>query len=148
MDCRVKPGNDEREDHMASLHFDLVAPEKLLFSGEVRQVDLPGAEGDFGVLADHAPLIATLRPGVLVIHEEAGERLRIVVHGGFAEVTASGLTVLADAAVPAEEVDVDVLSGIIKDTEEDVADTKDDWQRDKLSRRLAQLRALREELAH
>jgi F-type H+-transporting ATPase subunit epsilon len=133
---------------MANLHFDLVSPEKLLFTGNVRQVDLPGAEGDFGVLAEHAPLIAALRPGVLVIHEQTGEQLRIVIHGGFAEVTPSGLTVLADAAVPADEVDIDVLSGIIKDTEEDVADTTDDWKRDQLARRLAQLRALREELSH
>ena len=133
---------------MASLHFDLVAPEKLLFTGEVQQVDLPGAEGDFGVLAGHAPIIAHLRPGVLVIHEERGEALRIVIHGGFAEVTPAGLTVLADTAVPADEVDIDVLSGVIKDTEEDVADAKDDWLRDKLTRRLAQLRTLREELGH
>jgi F-type H+-transporting ATPase subunit epsilon len=133
---------------MANLHFDLVSPEKLLFTGDVRQVDLPGAEGDFGVLAEHAPLIAALRPGVLVIHEQTGEQLRIVIQGGFAEVTPSGLTVLADSAVPADEVDIDVLSGIIKDTEEDVADTTDDWKRDKLARRLAQLRALREELSH
>jgi F-type H+-transporting ATPase subunit epsilon len=133
---------------MTGLHFDLVSPEKLLFTGDVRQVDLPGAEGDFGVLAGHAPLIAHLRPGVLVIHGEAAEELRIVIHGGFAEVTAAGLTVLADAAVPAEEFDVDVLAGVIKDTEEDVADSKDDRLRDKLARRLAQLRALREELAH
>ena len=133
---------------MANLHFDLVSPEKLLFAGNVRQVDLPGAEGDFGVLVDHAPLFATLRPGVLVIHEEGGEQLRIVIQGGFAEVTPAGLTVLADSAVPAEEFDMDVLSGMIKDTEEDVADATDEVKRDKLARRLAQLRALREELAH
>jgi F-type H+-transporting ATPase subunit epsilon len=133
---------------MASLHLDLVSPEKLLFTGAVRQVDLPGAEGDFGVLAGHAPIIAHLRPGVLVIYEEGGGELRIVIHGGFAEVTPSGLTVLADSAVPADEVDMDVLAGIIKDTEEDVADAKDDWMRDKLARRLAQLRALRDELTH
>jgi len=133
---------------MASLHFDLVSPEKLLFTGEVRQVDLPGAEGDFGVLAGHAPIIAHLRPGVLVIYEKGGDELRIVIHGGFAEVTSSGLTVLADTAEPIDEVDIDVLAGMIKDTEEDVADAKDDWMRDKLARRLAQLRALREELSH
>jgi F-type H+-transporting ATPase subunit epsilon len=133
---------------MVSLHFDLVSPEKLLFTGEVRQVDLPGAEGDFGVLAGHAPIIAHLRPGVLVIYETGGDELRIVIHGGFAEVTSSGLTVLADTAEPIDEVDIDVLAGMIKDTEEDVADAKDDWMRDKLARRLAQLRALREELSH
>ena len=89
---------------MATFHFDLVSPEKLLFSGEVDQVDVPGSEGDFGVLAGHAPLVATLRPGVLVIYRDGGE-LRIVVNGGFAEVGPAGLTVLAEMAVPLEEFD-------------------------------------------
>jgi F-type H+-transporting ATPase subunit epsilon len=127
---------------MATLHFDLVSPEKLLFSSEVTQVDIPGAEGDFGVLAGHAPIVTTVRPGILVIYGEAGEQLRIVVNGGFAEVGPTGLTVLADAAVPLDEFDRTVLTGVIKDTEEDVADTTDPWQRDKLARRLDQLRAL------
>jgi len=127
---------------MATFHFDLVSPEKLLFSGEVNQVDVPGAEGDFGVLAGHAPLVTTLRPGILVIHGGGGGAQRIVVHGGFAEVGANGLTVLADMAVPEEEFDHAVLAGEIKDTEEDVADTRDDWQRDKLTRKLDQLKAL------
>src|SRR5665213_1143359 len=82
---------------MASLHFELVSPEKLLFSGEVEQVDVPGAEGDFGVLANHAPMVATLRPGILTVHGADGDR-KIVVLGGFAEVSAQGLIVLADLA--------------------------------------------------
>ena len=96
---------------MATFHFDLVSPEKLVFSSQVVQVDLPGAEGDFGVLAAHAPTVSTLRPGILVIHGEAGEQLRIVIHGGFAEVGPAGLTVLADTAVPVEEFDVARLVG-------------------------------------
>ena len=127
---------------MATFHFDLVSPEKLVFSTQVIQVDLPGAEGDFGVLAAHAPTVSTLRPGILVIHGEAGEQLKIVIHGGFAEVGPAGLTVLADTAVPVEEFDVARLAETIKDTEEDVADCKDDWQRDHLVRRLDQLRTL------
>src|SRR5947209_2323165 len=126
---------------MASFHFDLFSPEKLLFAGEVRQVDVPGSEGYFGVLAGHAALVTTLRPGILVIYGEGGEELRVVVNGGFAEVGETGLTVLADTAVPADEFDAAVLAGVIKDTEEDVADCKDDWQRDKLARRLEQLKA-------
>jgi F-type H+-transporting ATPase subunit epsilon len=126
---------------MATFHFDLVSPEKLLFTGEVDQVDVPGMEGDFGVLPQHAPMVTALRPGILVIHREGGKQ-RIVVNGGFAEVGVAGLTVLADMAVPVEEFDRDVLAGEIKDTEEDVADSKDDWQRDKLARRLDQLKAL------
>jgi F-type H+-transporting ATPase subunit epsilon len=127
---------------MATFHFDLVSPEKLLFSSEVTQVDIPGAEGDFGVLAGHAPIVTSVRPGILVIYGEAGEQLRIVVNGGFAEVAPQGLTVLADAAVPLDEFDRSVLAGLIKDTEEDVADNTDAWQRDKLVRRLEQLRTL------
>jgi F-type H+-transporting ATPase subunit epsilon len=127
---------------MATFHFDLVSPEKLVFSSQVIQVDLPGAEGDFGVLAEHAPLISTLRPGILVIHGEAGGQLKIVIHGGFAEVGPAGLTVLADTAVPVEEFDVARLAEAIKDTEEDVADSKEDRQRDRLVHRLDQLRTL------
>src|SRR5215469_4334543 len=126
---------------MANFHFDLVSPEKLLFAGDVAQVDLPGAEGDLGVLAGHAPLVTALRPGIIVIHREAGD-LRIVVIGGFAEVGPSTLTVLADSAMPVEEFDRAMLASEIKDTEEDVADATDGWQRDKLSHRLEELKAL------
>jgi F-type H+-transporting ATPase subunit epsilon len=132
---------------MATFHVDLVSPEKLLFAGEVAQVDLPGSEGDMGVLAGHAPLVTALRPGILVVYREGGD-LRVVVNGGFAEVGPAGLTVLADMAVPVEEFDQAVLAGEIKDTEEDVADATDGWQRDKLARRLQQLRALQDALGH
>jgi F-type H+-transporting ATPase subunit epsilon len=131
---------------MASFHFDLVSPEKLLFAGEVGQVDLPGSEGDLGVLAGHAPLVTALRPGILVVFREGGD-LRVVVNGGFAEVGPSGLTVLADMAVPVEEFDQAVLAAEIKDTEEDVADATDGWQRDKLAKRLDQLKALQAALS-
>jgi F-type H+-transporting ATPase subunit epsilon len=132
---------------MATFHFDLVSPEKLLFAGEVAQVDLPGSEGDMGVLAGHAPLVTALRPGILVAHREGGD-LRVVVNGGFAEVGPSGLTVLADMAVPVEEFYQAVLAGEIKDTEEDLADATDGQQRDKLARRLEQLKALQAVLSH
>jgi len=131
---------------MATFHFDLVSPESLLFTGEVDQVDVPGLEGDLGVLKQHAPMVTALRPGILVIHHEGTEQ-RFVVIGGFAEVGAGGLTILADAAVPVENFDRGVLAGEIKDTEEGVADSKDDWQRDKLTRRLEQLRALQAALS-
>ena len=132
---------------MATFHFDLVSPEKVLFSGEVSQVDVPGSEGDFGVLAGHAPLVTTLRPGVLVVYSERDAQ-RIVVDGGFAEVGPAGLTVLANLAVPVDEFDVAALAGMIKDTEEDVADERDDWTRDKLAQKLDRLRALQAALGH
>jgi F-type H+-transporting ATPase subunit epsilon len=132
---------------MATFHLDLVSPEKLLFAGDVGQVDLPGSEGDLGVLAGHAPLVTALRPGIIVIYREGGD-LRVVVNGGFAEVGPSGLTVLADMAVPAQEFDLAVLAGEIKDTEEDFADAADAWKRDKLANRLDQLKALQAALSH
>ena len=132
---------------MATFHFDLVSPEKVLFSGEVNQVDVPGSEGDFGVLAGHAPLVTTLRPGVLIIYSERDAQ-RIVVDAGFAEVGPAGLTVLANLAVPVDEFDVAALAGMIKDTEEDVADETDGWNRDKLAQKLDRLKALQAALGH
>jgi F-type H+-transporting ATPase subunit epsilon len=130
---------------MATFQFDLVSPERLLFTGEVTQVDVPGGEGDFGVLAGHAPIVTTVRPGILVVYRDGGE-LRVVVNGGFAEVSPAGLTVLADLAVPQDEFDATVLAGVIKDTEDDVAGATDGWRRDKLSHKLDQLRALQASL--
>ena len=82
---------------MATFHFDLVSPEKLTFSGEVDQVDIPGTEGDFGVLAAHAPIVAAVRPGILTIIT-GGKKQKIIVLGGLAEMSESGLTVLANVA--------------------------------------------------
>ncbi|MBA4795026.1 ATP synthase F1 subunit epsilon [Phenylobacterium sp.] len=80
------------------LNFSLVSPERELFSGAVDQVDAPGSEGDFGVLAGHAPFMATLREGRVVVRNEGRETV-YEVKGGFADVTASGLTILAEQAV-------------------------------------------------
>src|ERR1700745_2574917 len=89
---------------MATFHFDLVSPEKLAFSGEVDQVDVPGWEGDFGVLAGHAPVVAAVRPGILTIFA-GGQKQKVIVLGGLAEVSDDRLTVLADVATSMEEVD-------------------------------------------
>ena len=127
---------------MATFHFELVSPERLLFAGEVTQVDVPGEEGEFGVLAGHAPYIATLKPGLLTIHGD-GAPQRIVVRGGFAEVSPSGLTVLAEQATPAAEIDAMTIAQSIKDAEEDLADAKNDAARDKARERLEQLNTLK-----
>ncbi len=126
---------------MANFQFNLVSPEKLVFSGEVEHVVVPGAEGEFGVLADHAPLIAMLKPGILEVLGPS-HPMRIVVGGGFAEVNADGLTVLAELATPVAEFDRARLVADIKDTEEDVADAKSDAARDKARQKLEQLQAL------
>ena len=89
---------------MATFHFDLVSPEKLAFSGQVDQVDVPGVEGDFGVLAGHAPVVAVIRPGILTV-TSGGTRQKIIVLGGLAEVSEKGLTVLADVATSLDELD-------------------------------------------
>ena len=89
---------------MATFHFDLVSPEKLAFSGEVDQVDIPGMEGDFGVLAGHAPVVAALRPGILTVIT-GGTQEKIIVLGGLAEVSDNRLTVLADVATSMEDLD-------------------------------------------
>jgi len=86
---------------MAKLHFSLVAPERQLFSGEVDQVDAPGAEGDFGVLAGHAPFMTTLREGIVTITDGTTRRA-FTIQGGFADVSGEGLTILAEQAVEAE----------------------------------------------
>jgi len=131
---------------MAELHLDFVSPESVLFSGDVDQVDLPGAEGDMGILAGHAPLVTPLRPGIVTIYR-GGAREPVVVTGGFAEVGPTGLTVLADRAVAREDFDTTTLASEIKDTEEDVADATDEHQRDKLARHLQQLKTLQAALA-
>jgi F-type H+-transporting ATPase subunit epsilon len=126
---------------MAELHLDFVSPESMPFSGDVDQVDLPGAEGDLGIFAGHAPLVTTLRPGIVTIFRD-GAREPIVITGGFAEVGPAGLTVLADRAVARENFDTAMLAREIKDAEEDVADATDNAVRDKRARHLDQLKGL------
>jgi F-type H+-transporting ATPase subunit epsilon len=131
---------------MATFHFELTSPERLVFSGEVEHVVVPGFEGEFGVLADHAPLISLLRPGILKVL--GPEQRQFMVRGGFAEVNPKGLTVLADFAVPVEDLDREVLAGQIKDLEEDVADAAEGPARDRAAQRLDQLKAVQAALGH
>jgi F-type H+-transporting ATPase subunit epsilon len=131
---------------MAALHFEFVSPENVLFSGDVDQVDFPGIEGDMGILPGHAPLVTVLRPGIVTIFRD-GKREPVVVIGGFAEVSPAGLTVLADKAVARAEFDMALLAGEIKDTEEDLGDSKDEAARDNIARHLEQLKSLQAALA-
>jgi len=91
------------------LHFELVSPEKLLRSGEVYMVVVPGTEGDFGVLPGHAPLVSTIRPGAIEVYPTGmnDRPERIFIDGGFAEVGPQGLTILAESATPVTEIDVE-----------------------------------------
>lgn len=103
------------------LQFDLVSPERAIASLQVDLVEAPGVEGEFGVMADHAPFMTVLAPGV-VKYTDGGAQTRIFVRGGFAEVTPAGLTILAEEAIPVAEFDRDDIARRIKNCEEDLAD--------------------------
>lgn len=108
-----------------AVQFELVSPEKLLLSEEVEMVVIPGAEGDFGVLPGHSPVISTVRPGVIHIFEGGSVKTRIFVAGGFAEVTAERCTVLAEEAVSLDDIDRDQVEQALKDAMEDITDAGD-----------------------
>ena len=129
-----------------SFKFELVSPERLLVSGSVEQVVVPGAEGEMTVLAHHAPLLTPLRPGLLDIRYPGGEHKRFFVRGGFAEVSPAGLIVLAETAIDLVELDSAQLSQAIKDSEEDVADAADNSARDRAQTKLDHLRQLQSTL--
>ena len=129
---------------MATFHFDLVSPEKLAFSGEVDQVDIPGAEGDFGVLAGHAPVVAAVRPGILTI-TTGGTHQKIIVLGGLAEVSEKGLTVLADVATSVQELDRAKFAESISEMEAKLAE-KEGSELDHAIERLDHFKSIQHEL--
>ncbi len=120
--------------------FELVSPERLLMSEPVDQVVVPGAEGQFTVLKGHAPLMATLRPGVVEVTQSGGAAIRIFVRGGFADTNPEGLTILAEQAIPLDELDPAMLAQEVKNAEEDLADAKEGGKKDAAATRLNQLR--------
>ena len=126
--------------------FELVSPERLLISEDVESVVVPGSEGDFQVLVDHAPVLTTLRAGLLDVVLPDGKERRIFVRGGFAEAGPESLTVLAQTAIDSADLDKAALAQEIKNAEEDVADAKDDEIRDKAQDKLDQLKLIRDTL--
>jgi F-type H+-transporting ATPase subunit epsilon len=145
MDPRVDPAGDNRESNfMASFHFDLVSPEKLAFSGDVDQVDVPGVEGDFGVLAGHAPVVAAIRPGILTV-SSGGTRQKIIVLGGLAEVSDKGLTVLADVATSIQDLDRTKFAEQIAGMEAKLAE-KEGSELDRAVERLDHFKSIQHEL--
>ncbi len=132
---------------MAAFHFEIVSPEKLVFSGEVEAVVVPGTEGEFTVLKDHAPLISSLKPGVVVIEETPAKKLRLFVPGGFAEVATSGLTILANQAIDLADLDAAKIEAGIGSFEEEITRATSDEarraaveKRDQLQELMAALR--------
>lgn len=128
-----------------SFQFELVSPERLLMSEEVEEVVVPGSEGQFTVMKGHAPFMTTLRPGVIDI-VRSGQTTRIFVRGGFADANAGGLTVLAEMAIPVNEINASQLAQEVKNAEEDVADAKDGATRDAAEHRLHQLKEVQSAL--
>lgn len=121
--------------------FELVSPERLVLAVDARSVVVPGSEGEMTVLARHAPLMSTLRPGVLVVEGDGGSR-RIFVGGGFAEIGAQGLTILAEDAQAVEDIDRSKLERDMRNSEEDVRDAKSDEARQMAAMRLERLKAM------
>ena len=113
---------------MANFPFELVSPERQVYAGSVTEVIVPGTEGEFGVLAGHAPFVSTLKPGILTIKGD-GEVRKLFVRGGFAEANPQGLTILAETAIPLADIKADRLAQMIKDAQEDVEDARDEATR-------------------
>jgi len=128
---------------MAPFPFELVAPDKVMFSGPAQAVVVPGVEGDFQVLTDHAPVVTAMRPGVVGIDDAQGKHRRVFVRGGFAEVSQIGLTILAETAIPFEELKPADIEEEIKYAEEDVADASEEDKR-LAQERLDRLRELKD----
>lgn len=135
-----------------TIEFDLVAPEALILSEAVAMVVIPGGDGDFGVLPRHAPLISTIRPGVITVYQGEGNSRapseRIFIAGGFAEVTPERVTVLAEEAVKVGEIDRAKAEQAIKDAREDFADAKDPHQKSEAAKRVAIAEARLKAISH
>ena len=125
------------------VHFDLVSPERMLMSEDVDMVTLPGADGDFGVLPGHAPVLSSLRPGVIEVKGGETPELRLFLRGGFAEVDGEKVIVLAEEAIPLSEFDVAALDQRIRDTEEDLNIAKSDAERAQITEALDHMKLLR-----
>jgi F-type H+-transporting ATPase subunit epsilon len=119
------------------INFELVSPQRLLVSEAVDMVVVPGTEGDFGVLAEHAPLISTVRPGTITVYQENAVSERIFVAGGFAEVTAERCTVLAEEAEPLGEIDRAAVESQLRDLREDLGTAQTEEERHAVEARIA-----------
>jgi F-type H+-transporting ATPase subunit epsilon len=122
--------------------FELVSPERLLVSEQVESVVIPGTEGEMTVMANHAPVMTTIKPGVVTVKPASGAETRYVVFGGFADIVPSGCTLLAESAVAVGDIDREDLARRIQEAREDVSDAKEDASRSKAEEFLHQLTTL------
>ncbi|WP_421994002.1 ATP synthase F1 subunit epsilon [Reyranella sp.] len=133
---------------MAKVLFRLVMPEREVLATEADMVVVPGTEGDFGVLPGHAPLISTIRPGVIEVYQGGKVERRFMIVGGFAEVTPERCTVLADEAVPFETVTVEQLDQRERRAENDLTDAATDAEKVVAEKDLAVARDLKRAQAY
>jgi F-type H+-transporting ATPase subunit epsilon len=131
-----------------AFNFELVSPERLLLSEQVTAVVVPGADGYFTVMANHAPVMATLQPGIVEASLASGGTKKIFVRGGFADVAGSSFTLLAEMAIPAEELNAEAIAKQIKDAEDDVADARTEARKEAAAQKLAQLKDIKAALGH
>lgn len=132
---------------MATFHFDFVGPERSLYSGEVEAVQLPGSEGEMTVLPGHAPVLTTLKVGVITVTETAGNGKRIYVQGGFADIGPTSVTVLAERAAPIEEVTPAMIDKEIEAAELARDATQDYKKREALNAQIVQMQEAKHTLS-
>jgi F-type H+-transporting ATPase subunit epsilon len=132
----------------SAFNFELVSPERLLFSEQVTAVVVPGSDGYFTVMANHAPLMTTIRPGVVEATLASGGTKKIFVRGGFVDVAGSSFTLLAEQAMPIEDLNADAIASQLKDAEDDVADAKTAAKKEIATLKLNQLKELKAALGH
>lgn len=131
-----------------TLHFEIVSPERLLKDAEAAMVVVPGTDGDFAAMPAHAPMMSTIRPGVVEIYEtENGEPEQLFVKGGLAQISPDGLTILAEEAIDLSEVNATDLAAKISETEEELAEATDDVARAAVEKELTWMTALSEIVA-
>ncbi len=128
---------------MSTFQFELVSPEKTLFSGQVEQVVVPGLDGEFTVLPGHAPFTTALRPGIAFVVESKNNATRIVIKGGFADINEKGLTILADGGAPIEEISIESITQEIIHSETLRIAAKTDVERTAADAHISQLKELK-----
>ena len=126
----------------ASFNFELVSPERLLMSASVTEVVLPGSEGEMTVMAEHAPTMTTIRPGVLTVKEASGQSQRFVVFGGFADILPTGCTVLAESALAVGDLKKDALTKRVDQAKADLEAAKSDEAKTRIAQLIADLGSL------
>ena len=125
-----------------SFNFELVSPEQLLLSAKVTEIVLPGSEGEMTVMADHSPVMTTIRPGVVTVKQENGETQKFVVFGGFADILPESCTLLAESALAVSEFRKDALAKRVELARADLAEAQSDEGKTRIAQLVADLECL------